>query len=689
MFDQSLLQSNFIGRDGFRWWIGQVPPLSKRDEGLKKQVSEGKGWGYRHKVRIIGYHPYSEADLSNEELPWAQVMLPTTAGTGAQNYAVNPKISPGDVVIGFFLDGDNAQVPIIMGALGNTSQITTLSQGYASPFIPFTGYTDNIKKPNGRLIPDQTSESNINSNPSPVIKPSDKTTQNQVSASPHILGREVTFADTCEDTSIKTIKSEINNLLKDIQDAKNKVSEYKQKADAVVDIIVASIEWQVGQMIDGLFIFLCGDDTATPPKPGLITEGLDKLYKTVFGSTLAATGNPGIAHQAGVAAVEPFVPAVKTLEEAISCVTAQVINGLKALVKALLRSLLDNVKNFVSCAAEQFVGALLNSVVDAIATGLSSALDGVASILGTALDVADFLRSTNDLIKSIGGLFDCNQNQNKCSGLVKEYVIGQGPKSSINAISSFENIYNNVNNMVEQAGNIAGQVQGYIGSFENITQTLDIFNPEQALQSALSGLEGCYAGFPTSCGPPVVNIFGGGGSGATAVPIFGSIVNNRLINNVNRTASIIGTTVTNGGSGYTFPPFVEFVDNCGLGYGAIGRALINDQGQVTSIYMVSPGENYPVGEVNSNTVTDVYVDSPGYDYSNGDTATDNFGNEYALSIDNGAIISATPINRIEVTDEVTININSETGTGAILKPILGLTSNVPEGKIQKQVDCII
>ena len=47
MLDQSLLQSHFIGRDGFRWWIGQIPPISS----MGKQV-EGGGWGNRYKVRI-------------------------------------------------------------------------------------------------------------------------------------------------------------------------------------------------------------------------------------------------------------------------------------------------------------------------------------------------------------------------------------------------------------------------------------------------------------------------------------------------------------------------------------------------------------------------------------------------------------------------------------------------------------
>jgi hypothetical protein len=86
MIDESLLKSNFIGRDGFRWWIGQVAP-----EGSQGEQINGGGWGNRRKVRIMGYHPYDTTELPNEELPWAQCMLPTTTGTGAGNNATNVK----------------------------------------------------------------------------------------------------------------------------------------------------------------------------------------------------------------------------------------------------------------------------------------------------------------------------------------------------------------------------------------------------------------------------------------------------------------------------------------------------------------------------------------------------------------------------------------------------------------------
>ena len=141
MLDQSLLQSHFIGRDGFRWWIGQVAP-----EEVQKQLNKD-GWGNRLKVRILGYHPEDKELLPNENLPWAQILLSTSDGTGASQYATSHKVRPGDVVFGFFLDGDNAQIPVISGCFGNTSQYT--KEDYKSPFVPFPGFTGEIHVTSG------------------------------------------------------------------------------------------------------------------------------------------------------------------------------------------------------------------------------------------------------------------------------------------------------------------------------------------------------------------------------------------------------------------------------------------------------------------------------------------------------------------------------------------------------------
>ena len=95
-------------------------------------------WGNRVKVRIMGYHPQNTVELKDEDLPWATVLLPTTAGSGKGGKGKPIRIQPSDVVIGFFLDGDDAQQPVIFGVIGNSPYVVSKKPG---PFTPFSGYT--------------------------------------------------------------------------------------------------------------------------------------------------------------------------------------------------------------------------------------------------------------------------------------------------------------------------------------------------------------------------------------------------------------------------------------------------------------------------------------------------------------------------------------------------------------------
>ena len=112
MIENNLLKTNFTGKDGFRWWIGQVAP----EDAQGSQIQEiGEAWGTRVKVRIFGYHPPDETELANDDLPWAQVLLSPQCGSGKANRGKSLRVSPGDTVMGFFLDGDDAQLPVVMG----------------------------------------------------------------------------------------------------------------------------------------------------------------------------------------------------------------------------------------------------------------------------------------------------------------------------------------------------------------------------------------------------------------------------------------------------------------------------------------------------------------------------------------------------------------------------------------------
>ena len=164
MIEESFLKSNFVGRDGLLWWVGQVAPEKAQGEQIN-----GGGWGNRVKVRIMGYHPHSLEELPDEDLPWAQILLPSTAGSGKGGRATSVKLSPGDNVMGFFMDGEDAQLPVIFGILGSSRYAPV--QDYAGPFQPYTGFTSKIEKANVLFTKGESNEMNASTNESPRLLP--------------------------------------------------------------------------------------------------------------------------------------------------------------------------------------------------------------------------------------------------------------------------------------------------------------------------------------------------------------------------------------------------------------------------------------------------------------------------------------------------------------------------------------
>ena len=87
---------DFAGKNGFTWWVGVV---EDRQDPLKLG---------RCRVRCMGWHADNKMQLPTENLPWAMPSLPVN---NPHPYA--PK--EGDMVFGFFVDGENAQEPVIIG----------------------------------------------------------------------------------------------------------------------------------------------------------------------------------------------------------------------------------------------------------------------------------------------------------------------------------------------------------------------------------------------------------------------------------------------------------------------------------------------------------------------------------------------------------------------------------------------
>ena len=64
-------------------------------------------------------------------------MYPVTAGGGGGTGFETPKLTKGDFVYGFFIDGEDAQQPVIMGVIGYNQYQEIPRSGM--PFTPFRG----------------------------------------------------------------------------------------------------------------------------------------------------------------------------------------------------------------------------------------------------------------------------------------------------------------------------------------------------------------------------------------------------------------------------------------------------------------------------------------------------------------------------------------------------------------------
>lgn len=126
-------KKDFAGKNGFIWWIGVV-------EDRQDPIKLG-----RCRVRCVGWHAEDKMKLPTNMLPWATPAYPPN---NTNTYA--PK--EGDMVFGFFTDGESAQDPVLLGVfpsiplkLGNNQEAFSDSRNSeqlnSSPVKPYESPT--------------------------------------------------------------------------------------------------------------------------------------------------------------------------------------------------------------------------------------------------------------------------------------------------------------------------------------------------------------------------------------------------------------------------------------------------------------------------------------------------------------------------------------------------------------------
>ena len=253
----NLFNSGFLGSK-FLWWIGQVADdRTWRENQNPKKVEDPKeetpAWGYRYKVRIMGCHDREESAVASENLPWAQVMYSVWGG-GLAGSRQTPGIRQGMFVFGFFLDGADQQVPVIMGILGANAKtvVKDLKTGISGGenFVPQSGWA-NADKDECKIVPD---EQIATTEPSSVgtTEATDAIHQETVQDKKmkDVLERKHALAcpDPLHQSDTKNLQTQVEELSKKIEARQRQEEEYASAVSAGLPTLAVSND--IEKMID-------------------------------------------------------------------------------------------------------------------------------------------------------------------------------------------------------------------------------------------------------------------------------------------------------------------------------------------------------------------------------------------------------------------------------------------------------
>ena len=652
-------EQNFIGRDPMQWWIGQVtdPVKGEWDTSLEnKQAEDGKDvYSHRCRVRIVGYHG-CEDDLPDKDLPLAHVLLPpNTATTGGCGDTL--QYQGGEVVVGFFFDGADAQQPVIFGTLFKQPFIKdelTTEQFNAKKQTCFVPYTPpKVRQMSGKDKAYEQSPWGAGFRVFATVVAGKVITSSVLSQKQSNSDTNVKITNTtaCEDNEI----SKMTNVLKDftekmgvLQDVGNLTVDplYGGVIDKTSEIKLASIKMHNSM-----------SKLMRRGRSWMIQDTLDKLNLTLKDKTpISLTTSVGLAS--------------KGLTDIMFCNIEKINEQLGDYLEKSLANMLGSILDVPLCAVESFLGDMfgqINNILDTI----------------------------------MGDLFDQLNN-------IQGGGIG-APSKAFQKGLNFANILTNAlecdaqncpeNTTFTSKGGLAKNLEDSFGSVFGLADLSSLTDPISDLADGLipdisvPSLSGNALKIPKpdcktnvlKCGPPRIDFIGGGFDKTAS----GSAV-------VNTLGNIIGVAISDGGSGYKEPPLLTFVDGCDNGYGAGGYAVI-ENGKVVKVVMTDGGQEYipnttetdidgnvkeVIPDPNGNydgevsyitSLSDLVVENTGFGYEETDTVTIE-GSEVELDIRDGRIVGANIINAGSgYTSIPEVIINSDTGCIAKLSPVLQFT----------------
>ena len=600
MIDESFAKSNFIGKDGFIWWIGQVAPAEVwRNEKSRVDTEVGEGWAYRCKVRIIGYHSFDDEKLPNEDLPWAHILTSAADGAPGQgSFGKTHGLVGGESVLGFFLDGEEGQQPVVVSTFYRTKAVQNLKQ--KSPFKPFTGMEGNLRQTSTRK-----------KRPSATVKEVEKKT---VETGPAFtFDQSVNFG--LGDTQIPNLdlridlKSDLSKMAgstfvaaDDLQDelfgetnadlAFNKAfydAGPVTKPNGCLTDILAQIQAGLNSFlgfINGLEATAFGyidpvrnlvvDISSSVRSVARLTMGLVRFVVNGIRENIVKL----VGCLFEVFAITIPLPqwiqlseAAKQILDLIFCLFEKIFGPMLDFIQGLINEMIGDSFNAAACAVEEFLAATIGKLEEMMQDLLGDILSGLDWLSGGIGQISSYIRQGVGMIQQLLSFLNCD-------GLLCDKPGTWDPFGKIEFpdTDDWKKTLGNIDVLFGYGGEI-NEVAGLLSFYGGDTPFTDCreknINPKN--QGDAPRVPPGYKFY--KCIPPEIIIYGDG-RGATAVPVVDP-----------NTGKILTAVVTNTGSGYSKRPQVKIIDNTNYGKGATAKARITN-GRVSDIYITTPGSGY-------------------------------------------------------------------------------------------------
>lgn len=371
-------QNDFFGKDGMQWWIGEV-----EDNQDPLQIN-------RVKVRILGW--YTDADggsmetLPTDDLPWALVLQPTNqSGNDGQGQS-SGQLQSGAIVLGFFLDGEEAQMPCVMGVLrtikggeSRSEPLFALTGGEMRKVVNYatasgsnnTATMEGDEQNANRNNSVQTAGTKEDSQSAPA-NPSGVGVKTGTAGAAKSIGPPVAAADGVGGPS-KTLTVHLESVL---DTAAKELSGIKQSGNGYVslatgapvalDNIIGSVENAVSAI---------GAEAIAAMRE-FLTELAGKL--TSGGSLIASfTGIPTATMAIIKTGIQLILSQICTLDDQISSFINMVMSPFSSFIESAIDQALDFAEDFI------------NQGIDKLGQGILSAMDGLLCAVKNIVSAAE------------------------------------------------------------------------------------------------------------------------------------------------------------------------------------------------------------------------------------------------------------------------------------------------------------